>query len=65
MTEQLIPSPEDPLYTTKQVAKMFGVTEATVRTDWIKNGRIKAHKIAGRWRVQKSEVVRLANEEHG
>lgn len=55
---------EDPLYTAQEVAKMFGVTAYTIRT-WIDSDRIKAKKIEGRWRIPRSEIRRVANEEHG
>lgn len=55
---------EDPLYTAQEVAKMFGVTAYTIRL-WIEQGRIEARKIEGRWRIPRSEIRRVANEEHG
>lgn len=64
MTEEVIPSLDDPFRTTAEVAAMFGVEESQVRT-WIKDGKMKGHKILGRWRVQQSECKRVANEEHG
>jgi excisionase family DNA binding protein len=62
--DQVVPSPDNPLYSVGQVADMFGVKETTVRT-WIRSNRLTAHKIQGRWKVQKSELVRVANEEFG
>lgn len=64
MTEQIIPSPENPLYSVGAVAKMFGVDTHTVRR-WINDGKLNATKIEGRWRIQRSEVIRLANKEYG
>lgn len=65
MSDDVItPTPENPLYGVGTVAAMFDVSEAQVR-EWIKSDRIKATKIFGRWRIQKSEVVRIANEEYG
>jgi excisionase family DNA binding protein len=55
---------EDPLYGVTQIAKMFSVEPYTVRV-WIKEGKLQGRMIQGRWRVPKSEVIRLANEEHG
>lgn len=63
MTEQIDPT-TDPLYGVEQVADMFGVGEPQVRV-WIKDGKLNATKVLGRWRVPKSEIIRLANEEHG
>lgn len=62
--ETIIPSLDNPLYTVAQVAKMFGVDQPTVRL-WIRQEKLNAVKVMGRWRVQKSEVVRVANEEYG
>ena len=59
-----VPSPEDPFYTVPAVAHMFGVGPHTIRK-WIAEERIKATKIEGRWRIRKSEVARVANQEYG
>lgn len=64
MTEEIVPSLDDPLYTTSDVAKMFSVEEVQVRA-WIKEGKMNGRKILGRWRVQRSEVIRVANKEYG
>lgn len=64
MTEQVVPSQEDPLLSPQKVAKMFDVQDYTVH-HWIKDGKLKAIKIAGRWRIQQSEVVRFANAQYG
>ena len=56
-------SPDDPFYGVGKVAAMFGVEPATIRL-WIREGKMNAHKIGNRWRIQHSEVVRVANEEH-
>ncbi len=48
-------------YTTTEVAKLFVVRPRTVQ-QWIKNGKLRAIKINGFWRVAKSEVVRLGKE---
>ena len=58
------PSLENPLYTVPQVAKIFGVEESTIRR-WIKSNTLNAIKVRGRWRVEREEIVRLANKEHG
>lgn len=60
----IVPTPDNPLYTVGQVAKMFGVDTPTIR-DWINKGKIQGHMILGRWRIQHSEVVRVANKEYG
>lgn len=60
----VIPSLDDPMHSTSDVAKMFGVSEPQVRV-WITEGKMKATKILGRWRIQESEIRRVANEEYG
>lgn len=62
--ESVVPTPENPLYGVSTVAKMFDVNTSQVRV-WIRDGDIKAHKIAGRWRIQKSEVTAFANRKYG
>jgi excisionase family DNA binding protein len=64
MSEKIVPSLEDPLLPVDEVATMFGVEQHTIRT-WIREDKIKATKILGRWRIQKSEVIRIANKEYG
>jgi excisionase family DNA binding protein len=61
----ITPSEEDPLLTAQEVAKIFAVRERTVR-DWINEGKITAVKLNGQhWRIQRSEMVRFANEKYG
>jgi len=48
------------LFSTKQVAEIFNVTEKTVR-NWIKNGTVNAIKIHGTVRITVQEVDRLKN----
>ena len=60
----VLPDPDNPMYSVEAVAKMFGVKPYTVR-QWIKDGTVEANKVLGRWRVQRSELVKLANKEHG
>lgn len=60
----LPPTPEDPYYSVETIAEMFDVEPYTVR-NWIRQDKLKAIKVLGRWRVRKSEVVRLVNDEHG
>lgn len=64
MSEQIIPTEDNPLYSVSTVAKLFDVDQDTVR-QWIREDKIKANKILGRWRILHSEVVRVANEEYG
>jgi predicted site-specific integrase-resolvase len=52
---------DDPLLTTEDVGKMFGVDAATVR-DWIRDGKLEGKKLHGYWRVLTSEATRLAKE---
>lgn len=50
------------LYNVKQVALLFGITERTVM-NYIKDGRLKAAKIGGKWRFTKEELERFAKGE--
>lgn len=47
-------------YNLIQTAELLGIQVRTVR-EWIKNGKMKANKIAGsnRWIVMESEIKRL------
>jgi len=51
------------LYTSHEVAEMFGVHVTTVR-EWVKNGRVTAIRLAGtsRMRFSEAEVRRLAGD---
>lgn len=49
------------IFTVKQVAYLFGITERTVM-NYIKEGRIKGSKVGGKWRFTKAEIERLINE---
>lgn len=61
----IIPSKEDPLLSTQQIAEMFSVKRKTVE-GWIRDGLLKGTKIGGRyWRVPESEMIRFANEKYG
>lgn len=60
----ITPSPENPLYSVRAVAKIFAVQESTVRR-WIREKEMAAIKVKGRWRVEHEEVVRVVNREHG
>lgn len=53
------------LYTTKQVAEIFNVTEYTVR-EWLKEGTLVGIKTAtDRWRVTESAIKKFANSRYG
>ena len=45
-------------YSPKELAKMLGITSQAIRQN-IMDGKIKASKPLGRWRIHKSEVERL------
>lgn len=68
MTEQaapdFTPTPDNPLYGVGTVAAMFDVSQHQVR-DWIRSDFIKATKVNGQWKILRSEVARVANEEYG
>lgn len=47
------------------VAKMFQVSDYTVRT-WLKDGKLKGNKPAeGHWRIHPTDVAAFANEMYG
>ncbi|MEM1618816.1 MAG: IS607 family transposase [Desulfurococcaceae archaeon] len=48
-------------YSTREVCGILGVTNRTLRR-WIKEGRIKAVNVYGRWRIPESEVKRLLGQ---
>ncbi len=50
------------LYTVKQVAYVLHVSERTVM-NYIKDGRMKAQKVGGKWRFTKEEIERFARGE--
>ena len=51
-------------YNLNEVAELLGLKVRTVR-QWVKDGKVKATKIAGsrRWIVTESEIRRLRGEE--
>jgi putative resolvase len=56
---------EDQLLKVTAVAEYFDVTRPTVR-EWIKDGKIKAIRLAGgHYRIRLSEVKRFAQEKYG
>lgn len=63
MTE-IIPSQDDPLLTVGEVARIFSVEPYTVRT-WLKTGKLAGTKLEHSWRIQRSEMIRFANQQHG
>lgn len=54
-------SPLMKFYTTTEVAAIFSVKPYTVRA-WIKEGKVKAAKVNGDWRIREDEITRLADE---
>lgn len=46
------------LYTLQEVADILGVSTRTLH-DYIKNGRIKAQKIGGSWKVSANNLQRF------
>lgn len=55
----------DPLMTPADIAKMFGVTQYTVRL-WLRDGKLEgARMINSRWRVRRSIVEAFANQKYG
>lgn len=57
-------APVEKHYSVHSVAGMFDVGAQTVRL-WIREGKLKARKINGRWRIPESELKRLANTRYG
>ena len=48
---------QDKLYlTTSEAARIFGVSELTVRT-WLRQGKLRGRKIDTRWLIPKAEVM--------
>lgn len=60
----LIPSADDPLMSTGDLAACFGVNRKTIER-WINANKLNAVKINKQWRVQRSEMIRFANEKYG
>lgn len=60
----IIPSEDDPLLSPATVAQIFGVKPYTV-TEWINQGKLKGVKVNRLWRIQRSEMIRYANERYG
>lgn len=46
------------LYTLQEVADILGVSTRTLH-DYIKNGRIKAQKIGGSWKISANNLQRF------
>ena len=57
-------SSDEETYSTPKVASILGLTTDTVR-GWCVDGKIKANRVNGYWRVPRSEVIRIANDRHG
>lgn len=64
MSQPQVDLDNDRLMTTEEVAKFFNVKPLTIR-DWITNGKLKATKLNGYWRVWQSDVIKLAQERYG
>jgi excisionase family DNA binding protein len=48
-------------YTLKEIAEKFKVTVQTIR-NWIRQGKIRAIKLGGNWRISQSEVDNFTEE---
>lgn len=46
---------QEKIYKPSEVAKMVGVTKATV-INHIKNGTLKGYKVFNRWKIKESEL---------
>jgi len=56
---------DEQFYSTTKVAELFGVTSETV-TNWIKRGVLEnCIQVAGRWRIPRASVLKLANSKYG
>ena len=55
---------DDDLLTVAEVARKFDVTPYTIR-QWIRDGKIKALKPGGHWRIERGEFKRRAHEMYG
>ena len=49
-------------YSTREVCEILGIANRTIRR-WIKEGRIRAVNINGRWRIPESEIKRILGRE--
>lgn len=52
------------LYTVSEAAALFSINDASMRK-WISEGKIRAGKVNGQWRIKHSDVVKLINESFG
>lgn len=60
----VIPTEEDPLLSTEQIATICGISANEVRR-WLREEKMPSIKINGRHRrVLKSELVKFLNKEH-
>ena len=57
-------SPIEQTFPPSEIATKFAVTVATVR-NWIKEGKLKAIVINGRYRVPESELRKFAEDRYG
>jgi len=51
-------------YSTREVCEILGIANRTIRR-WIKEGRIRAVNVNGRWRIPESEVRRVLGQPVG
>lgn len=60
------PAPNIPkLYSTKEIAEIFGVTAETVRS-WITTGKLKGTQVGGhQYRVKRDDLVDFAQSHYG
>ena len=55
---------KEKLYTIKELEKIFQVTRQAI-TLWIKSGKLKAHKIGGKfWRIKESDLHRFIDNSY-
>lgn len=51
-------------YSIIEAAKILGIKARTVR-EWIRNGKIKAHKnTSGKWVIMENEIGRIIEEKY-
>ena len=55
---------KEKLYTIKELEKIFQVTRQAI-TIWIKNDKLKAHKIGGKfWRIKESDLNKFIDNSY-
>ncbi len=48
-------------YSTREVCEILGIANRTLRR-WIKEGKVRAVNVGGRWRIPESEVKRILGQ---